>query len=1196
VHDVLTFLLTEFDPRSQPALDRSVGELVRETVEDAGGDLMPAGAGGRQGEGGNAGVGDPAILTAVFHVAGDAALTAVKLSRLLTDSAEAGVRMALCTGEVDNADDGEGDSTETGGPGAPGGPALSQATELLRHAAPQQILATASTAVMASPALPVGAELVDRGTRVLGGQHPPVRIYELYAGSADQGGDDQSPGPGFGSGLGSGLGLGGTARDRTAASTTSGWGSLGVGGTLPDAENSDNSNLEWARRAARGPVLGREEPLDALTTAWKCTNHGDRRTVLLSGEGGIGKTTVAAELALRLHADGALVLYGRWDQRALAPYQAIREALGTYASDCPTTRLRTDLEGWGDEITRLLPDVGARVGGVRAPLMGDPDGERMRLFEAIEAWLHALSRRKPVLLVLDDLHWAERSSLLLVRHLRDALAGAPVMIVATLRGDEADEVHEALDLQAHAVRTHATSTSPTGTGTGAGTTRANGNGSHGNGNGRAVPEGEGILELIELGGLERTAVAHLVEQAIGRPLDDADDDLVEWLSSETAGNPLFVQEVLRSVSGSRDAAAALRQAREEVPDRLTDVVRWRLQQLPPQTRSVLADAAVIGTTFDLDLLAGTTGTAPVSLNAPLSPALRSGLLRLHAPGERYAFAHEVVQRALRDDLGAERAANLHRRIAVTLEARAKAPVAGGQVSPAEIAYHYLEGADPATAAQAVTWARRAAEAARRETAFEAAVLLLEKAVAVHDDIASPFAADGGPDAHTALACELRLELAEALDRAGEFKARNRRHREAAERAEALGRTDLYARAALNYLGRLPQAPPLNLRARGLLETALEQLPEADSRMRALLLARLAHVRYFDASYDERRARSDEAVDMARRLGTPVVIAHVLMSRCLTLDGPDDHDEQLAVGVEVSRIGDQTGDPDLTLQGQRLQIGALMVLGRHDEARRLARTFTQTANRVRHPDHLRIAAMWQVLGMSIEGRYDEAEALAESLRRRLVASGHSQGQVIHFIQSFGLRWLRGNLDHSRSALDELEPLYSGWESFPALKMWLEAGAGNPERAVALLPGVPPEQYLDDLRHDFMWWPSVIALRITVTDPATVQPDWAAALFDRLTAYRGHNVVVGYAGFFGSVDHHLGVLALALDRIEEAVDLLGSGIDQHRALGAEPFRAYSSRWLEMALRRRDRDGDGERADRLRAESDQLADRYGLAQLPS
>jgi hypothetical protein len=1107
VQDVLTFLLTEFDPRSQLPLDRSVDELLRETVQDAGGDLVdperPSDAPGTVA--GVTGVdpggdGPPSVLAAVFHVAGDAAVTAVKLSRLLTESPQAAVRMALCTGEA--SDDREATGTRA--------PALTRATELLRFAAPQQILATASTAVMASPALPTGAELVDRGIRMLGRQQTPERIYELRSGRAGLGGND----------------------------------------------DDGASNLEWARRAARGPVLGREEPLEALTIAWKATLYGNRRTMVLAGEGGIGKTTVAAELALRLHADGALVLYGRWDQQALAPYQAVREALGTYAAACPTPRLRADLEGWGDEITRLLPDVGARVGGVRAPLMGDPDGERMRLFEAIEAWLAVLARRRPVLLVLDDLHWADGSSRLLVDHLRLAPHDAPLMMVLTSREDEAEPI----------AGLHRASAEPA--------------------------EGEGVVEWIGLGGLERAAVARLVEQAIGRPLDDEDDDLVEWLSSETSGNPLFVQEVLRSVSGSRDAAAALRTARREVPDRLADVVRWRLRQLPAPARLVLADAAVIGTTFDLDLLAGASALPPVQLTGPLDHALRSGLLRHHDPGGRYAFAHEVVQRALRDDLETERADALHRRVAATLAERAGA--GDGSVTPAEVAYHYLRGADAATAAVAIGWARAAADAARRETAFEAAVSLLTRAVEVHDTLVSPSAVDGGEDAYAAAACELRLDLAEAHDRAGEFTARDQAHREAAEQARQIGRTDLLVRAALGYGGRLPAASPPNPVARGLLEEALERMPDEDSRNRALLLARLAQVRNLDAPYSERRALSDGAVAIARRINAPVVLATVLMARCMTLDGADDVEEHLTTGAEVSRIGAQTGDPDLELQGARVRITALFLLGRHHEARALTVPFTTAARQVRHPDHLRIATMSEILWAGIGGDFDAVRTLARKLRRQLQAEGHPHAPAIHFAQTFVLRWLQGELERNRPGLDAQLEIDPGNDLLTSMAAWLDASTGHEDRALARLAEIDPATYIAAMHDDLVWWFKLIAYTVAATS-GDGEPRWAAALYDTLAPYSGRNCVLSYTTYVGALDHHLGTLALVLGRHDRAVDLLEGGLARHRDLDSGPFVALSARWLARALVLRGSPDDRTRAAELQRESLALAETFSLGGLP-
>jgi predicted ATPase len=155
--------------------------------------------------------------------------------------------------------------------------------------------------------------------------------------------------------------------------------------------------------------------------------------VVLSGLDGVGKTTLAAELSLRLHAEGALVLYGRWDQDVMAPYQAFREALGVYADRSSTEQLRADLEGWGDTIAGLLPDVGARVRGAAdlPPALLRPEDESVRLSDAVEAWLRALTHRAPALLLLDDLHWAELPSLRLLDRLHLASSSLPLLMVVT---------------------------------------------------------------------------------------------------------------------------------------------------------------------------------------------------------------------------------------------------------------------------------------------------------------------------------------------------------------------------------------------------------------------------------------------------------------------------------------------------------------------------------------------------------------------------------------------------------------------------------------------------------------------------------------------------------------------------------------------------------------------------------------------
>jgi hypothetical protein len=1040
---------------------------------------------------------------AAFHIAADAAGAAVHLALALPPADgirpdRRPLRIALCTGEVDQTDDGYR------------GSAVERTLQLAALPVDGTILVAASTAVMISHALPRGADLVDLGGLAVS-EHRHERVHELRLPAAQ--GDGAPP------------------------------------------DDIGASNLGWARRAAAGLVVGRDGPVELLEGAWDRALRGEHRMVVVSGDPGIGKTTVAAELALRLHAAGALVLYGRWDEEALAPYQAVREALGTYAAASPKRLLRVDLAGQAEDLARLLPDLGARIGGVRAALVDDPDAERRRLFDAVTHWLGAVATRHPILLVLDDLQWAERSSLLLLRHVLDAPPDAPVLVVVTLRDGDVEGMGPLHTL--------------------------------------GLFEAGDDVERLELSGLPPSAIERLVAQALGRPVDEEEAQIARWLADETAGNPLFVQEILRGLDVA-DPGGSLRAVRDRLPERLHDVVRWRLDRLGPQVGDALAVASFIGEEFGLDVLAATIDRPAIDVRRRLDDAVHAGLVR-DAAGERLAFAHAVVRRTLQEELPAGRTAGLHRRIADVLAERA-----GDRSSAAEIAHHYLNAADAylaaraqsdsapltaeaaATAALAVRWGRVAADQARRETAFEVAVLFLGRVVDVHDHA----------DADEVLACELRLELAEAHDRAGEFTARDRRHLEAAERARALDRTDLLTRAALGYGGRLPAAAPPNPTARSLLEEALTRLARRDSRSRALALARLAHVLTLAAPHAERQAESDEAVAMARRLDAPVVLASVLVSRSLALDGPDDVDEQLELGAEVIAIGRQTGDPDLVLQGARARIQALFVIGRHTEAQVLARELTTLASEVRHPDHLRIASMWATMWAVIEGRFDEAQARAEALREELRAAGHSQAQLVSVAQTFVLRLLHGGLEVLRPVIEATPPIELYRLNSWALLSWLEAGSGNVVRAREVLDRIDPGDLASQDR-GYLWTPTVIgagAAAATIGHRA-----WAQATHQALSPYSGRNAVMGYASFLGAVDHHLGTLDAALGCSDAAADELEAGLERHRALGARPFVALSARWLANVLAERDGSGDADRALLLQAESVALEEELGLASLP-
>ena len=464
---------------------------------------------------------------------------------------------------------------------------------------------------------------------------------------------------------------------------------------------------------------------------------------------------------------------------------------------------------------------------------------------------------------------------------------------------------------------------------------------------------------------------------------------------------------------------------------------------------------------------------------------------------------------------------------------------------------------------------------------------LSRAVDVHESYGDGTAGARG------LACELRLDVADAHDRAGEFIARDRRHLEAAELARDLARSDLITRAALGYGGRLPAAPPTNPRARKLLEEVLDRLPASDSRARALALARLAHVRHGDAPHAERKALADEAEAMARRLDAPVVLASVLCSRVLALDGPDDLDEHLDIGAEVIRIGEQTGDQDLVLQGARARIHPLFVVGAHDAARDLADRFARLAATVRHPDHLRIAAMWQIMWAGLQGRFAEAEAEAGELRDRLEAAGHPQAGNLHAAETFVHRWLQGTLAGATPGVEGEEQLSPAGFTWWAMHAWALAGVGRTEslarnlrdRGVAELAAVDAS---------YNWLMAVVGVAVAASSAA--DPAWARAAHDALAPYSGRNCVMGYAAYLGAVDHHLGTLAAVLGRPDEAVEHLGAALERHRTIEARPWVALSAAWAANVLAERDGPGDAERSASLYAEASAVAAELDMRSLPA
>jgi tetratricopeptide (TPR) repeat protein len=686
---------------------------------------------------------------------------------------------------------------------------------------------------------------------------------------------------------------------------------------------------------------------------------------------------------------------------------------------------------------------------------------------------------------------------------------------------------------------------------------------------------------LSLHGLEHRAVTALLEDAVGRPFGERESVMVAKLEWETAGNPFFLIEMAKHLSdvGAFDREVLqLGETPAEIPQSVRDMIRSRLRRLSDPCVETLAIASLIGERFDTDLLASAASLGDAATVDLLEEAARARLiteidLTETAEPDCWRFSHSLTRRVTSEELSRGHRARLHQEIGETLESRPG-------VSPAELAHHFGAAASRGSAEKAVRYGRLAGQRALREVAAEVAVRHFRRAVELLDRF--------GPE-DQALRCELLLDLADAHDRAGEYAARDERFADAADTARRLGDGELFARAALGYGGILPAAVRPDLRAQALLEEALKRLGEADNGAHATVLARLAHWLHNVRRYQERLELSDRSVAMARDAGDPRTLATVLLHRCWALDGPDDAGDALRVATEILQIGDELDDSELRLEGLRIRLAAQFENGTHATAEQTAHDLKALAEEVRHPEFIRLAAMWDIAVASLEGRFKEAEELSGELGRRLERIGHPQAALIAIAQSASWRLLEGHATEYISlfeALSVAEPANLAW---PAITAWSLAEAGSRDRAAELLRRTDPASAAAADKN-YLWWAVVVGFSAAVD--LTEDRRWAEALYELAVPYAGSNCTLGVASFLGAADHWLGVLAGTAGRFTEAIAHLEAALARHREMGARPWTALTEEAYGHVLSMRGQAADAGQAAKLAESAMRTADELGLA----
>jgi class 3 adenylate cyclase/tetratricopeptide (TPR) repeat protein len=899
----------------------------------------------------------------------------------------------------------------------------------------------------------------------------------------------------------------------------------------PEAERLQFPSLLESRQALA--FSGREGELGTVLHAWNEASGGSRGCVVVSGEPGIGKTRLVAEAARVAHGDGAVVLYGRCDDELGVPFQPFAEALDWYVA-----RADEVVAGrWPGDLARVAPQLSGQVRNLPPPLEADPESEQYRLFDAVASWLTALSVEHPVVVVLDDLHWATKPTLLMLRHVVRTTGPARLLLVLTYRETDINAEHP---LAATLAALHR----------------------------------EPGVERITLDGLDADALGVVLEAA-GYELDTAGVELRDTLASETDGNPFFVSEVLRDLAeagvicpGEPHRGVGIGDAEVRVPPNVREVIVERVARLGDGTRQLLSVAAVIGRDFEVDVLASVADVDELTTIDALDSASAVALVRPDAgEADCYTFVHSLIAHALLDGLSPARRRRVHARIAHALEAR------HGDRAIAEVAHHLAAAVPVAEPARVVLAARRAPEAALSAVAYDDAARHLEAVLPV-----------APPDRAR---CEMLLELADAYLRAGDVAAAQTRSLEASDLAAQLEEPSLIVAAALVFGAADSRAAEHGETAEQLLRDALPLTDDQPTRIR--IRAALGRSLVISGKFEEGRALCEEALAAAREVEDDETLDTAFNAVLFASQTPDNVDRQVGLAREFTEFAHGRGDLGAEAWALNRLLFGTISLGDLDEARALAERqrdiMRQTGEPLFRVLDLQVHAL---LGMG-EGRFVEAEAMATEANEVAVALSGSDAPGGYGVQLFSIRREQGRLDEARPIVESVARLgQEGATWRPALAV-LYADLGMTDEAAGALRHLVDDG-LRAVHRDALWLASLSYLADTCV--AIGDADAAHVVYRELLPHRGLIVQVGLLTAYGAADRYLGALAALFGRGRDAETHFEAALHIDARAHMPVWLAHTQLAYGRFLTSRARREDVERATALLHASFETAQNLGLA----
>jgi DNA-binding winged helix-turn-helix (wHTH) protein len=870
------------------------------------------------------------------------------------------------------------------------------------------------------------------------------------------------------------------------------------------------------------PFVGREQLMVELRALLRGALGGRGRLVVLTGEPGIGKTRTAEEIAREARALGMRVLQARCHEgEGSPPYWPWRQIVRAAIED---ERRAGSVGGRGTaEGVRLLALLGGATSEPPRPRDPRDGGEtRFRLFDDVTRLLARLAQRQPLLIVLDDVHWADEATLLLLRYLAQEVRALPLLVMCTTR-----ELDARLDGATGGLLSSVL--------------------------------GGTYAQRLHLGGLQAEATQELVSAGLGHALPAR---TLRELHALTEGNPFFVHEILQLLARDASATGSATHPDIPLPPRVREVIGLRLQALSAEGRRVLAAASVIGRELGLAVLEQVVELPRAQLLELLERAVAARILRslepraddgADLPPGRYEFAHALIRESLYDSLSEPERARLHDRVGRALE------VLYGVDAEAhldELAHHYYRAASAGEVERAVDACERAAERARTLLAFEQAVTHYRHAL---DALTLRLPID------EQRRFALKLGLGTAQFRAGQDG--NPALLGAADIARRLGRPKLLAEVVLAMsgwprVGRFGRT--VNAHLLPLLTEALAAPLDDAPVLRARMLAARAVECPDGTSLAERLERSNQALELARAVGDDEARHDALLARVRALQAPEDTSARLQAADELLAVSERLGSKEriFTAREQRAQaLVALCDIAGADEEIAACAVLADELRLRRCQLQMTRFRLERAFG---DGHFEEIRALSEqAVTQRGDPQLNAPAQLVLFVWVTFARAYTGNDAWFERQEQGLIVAAHRADSMRAHVAGLYALLGRKEQARAMYTPLLRADVLDGEHHDN--WLMNLAL---IAEAAAICEDAEAArqLYPRLLPHRALNVShYEWQIYFGSLEHFLGLLAELLGEQAAMREHFETALAMNAKIGDRPAVARTSLAYGRALLR-------------------------------